>query len=68
MTKGRQYSKESNKRIREELKKRNLPIWKLADYFNVSESAIYAWLRHEMPEEKQEYIISVIESKVATEG
>lgn len=54
------YIKETNKPIREELEKANMPVWKLADLLNVSEMTAFRWLRKEMPEVRQQEICRMI--------
>ena len=50
----------NNDRIRKALKEKGLYFWNLADILGVSEPTITRWMRHEMPEDKQDQIIDAI--------
>lgn len=51
----------ANTRIREKVKESGLCLWQLADMLGISYDGLIRKLRHELPEEEQGYILSVIE-------
>ncbi len=53
----------TNEAIREVLKTHNVKLWQLADILNVSEMTVNRMLRHELPADKQNVIISLIENR-----
>lgn len=40
--------------------KNKVAIWMIADKLSVSENTLFRWLRHDLPEEKQQKIIKAI--------
>lgn len=50
----------NNIRIRQELKKKNLKHWELAERLAITEFTLSRWLRNELPDTEQEKIISII--------
>ena len=52
-----------NEKIREALKNNRIPLWQLADLLGVSESTVTRMMRHELPEEKREEILTIIRRK-----
>lgn len=50
-----------NVEIRDMITKNGLFLWQLADMLNVSESTVYRWLRHELPQERKKEIMSAIQ-------
>lgn len=48
--------------IREALKSANMRHWVLADELGIDESTLTRWLRHELPTDKKERIMKIIES------
>ena len=50
----------SNELIRNALRERCMYQWQLAELLGVSEPTLIRWMRHELPEEKQEEIVSII--------
>lgn len=50
-----------NVEIRDMITENGLFLWQLADLLNVSESTVYRWLRHELPQERKREIISAIQ-------
>ena len=48
--------------IREALKNANMRHWVLADELGIDESTLARWLRHELPKDKKERIMEIIES------
>ena len=51
----------ANKIIREELKERGVRHWELAHELGVSEQTLVRWLRFELSEERQLYMLIKIE-------
>ena len=52
-----------NSIIKEELKNNGWTFWQLADALGVSEATITRMMRHELPEEKREEILTIIRRK-----
>lgn len=50
----------ANQRIRKAFDETGLPKWKIADRLGIHYSTLCVWMRHEMPEEKQEKILRLI--------
>ena len=50
----------ANTEIRQELKNKNIPYWKIADKLGVHENTVIRRLRHELPEQEKEQIFSII--------
>lgn len=50
----------TNEKIRTALKERKMHQWELAERLGVSEPTFTRWMRHELPEEEQDRIVSVI--------
>ena len=48
--------------IREALKNANMRHWVLADELGIDESTLTRWLRHELPKDKKDRIMKIIES------
>ena len=42
----------ANKKLREYMKQNNVPYWKLAAAFGVTEQTVIRWLRIELPSER----------------
>ena len=59
----REKKSEPNQKIREAMKKSGLRYWQLADLIGISTGTLSVWLRHEMPEEKQERILQLIKEE-----
>ena len=57
----RNKSFETNKKVRDAIKKSGLMKWELADLMGIHHSTLSVKLRHEMPEEEQLRIIHMIE-------
>ncbi len=53
----------ANQRIREAMKEAGLLYWRLADLIGCSTWTLSVKLRHELPEEEQEKILSVIRAE-----
>lgn len=51
----------TNKRIRTSLSLYGIPVWMLADRYGKSENTMYRLFRHELPEDEQDRIITMIE-------
>lgn len=51
----------ANRTVREELKKHSVPFWKLGEKLNCHEGTIYRMLRSELPQEKQNELIRIIQ-------
>lgn len=51
----------TNEKIRTALKERKMHQWELAERLGVSEPTLTRWMRHELSEEEQDRIVSVIE-------
>ena len=50
-----------NMKVRQAVKKAKMPLWVLADLLDISEPTLFRWLRHELPEEKQENMLRLVE-------
>ena len=50
----------TNEKIRTALRERKMYQWELAERLGVSEPTLTRWLRHELPEDKQNQIVSII--------
>lgn len=48
--------------IREALKNANMRQWVLADELGIDETTLSRWLRHELPKDKKDRIMKIIES------
>ena len=57
--------RETNARVREALKKHKMYQWQLADLMGISEPSFTRLMRHELPEEKQNEMISLIDGTEA---
>lgn len=53
----------ANQKIREAMKESGFLYWKLADLIGINTSTLSVWLRHEMPEEKQQHILQLIRAE-----
>ena len=53
-----------NKKVRIKLLEHDLKQWELAKIMGVSEATVYRLLRDELPEEKQDQIVKLIESVI----
>lgn len=51
----------ANETIRTAMRIANLRQWQVADALGIHEATFCAWLRHELSEEKQQEILSIIE-------
>lgn len=56
--------KQNNLLVRQELKRRKVYMWQLADYLNISEVTMCKRLRHELPEAVQKDIVNKIREMV----
>ena len=56
--------KKNNLLVRNELKRRKIYMWQLADYLNVSEVTMCKRLRYELPEAVQKDIVNKIREMV----
>lgn len=61
-TQERRLDHMKNLDIREALKNANMRHWVLADELGIDESTLTRWLRHELPTDKKERIMKIIES------
>lgn len=61
--KRRRHFPRANIRIREAMTESGLRYWQLADLIGIGNSTLTIWMRHEMPEEKQEMIIQLIKAE-----
>lgn len=50
----------ANQDIREALKAKKIPLWRLGDALGVTEMTVIRKLRHELPAEEKERILKVI--------
>ena len=48
-------------KIKQAARMRNVPIWKIADKYGKAESTMYRLMRHELPPEEEERILSIID-------
>lgn len=51
----------SGSEVRSMLKKNGIKQWQVADKIGVSESTFIRWLRHALPEDKEQMILEAIE-------
>lgn len=63
---GRKPAEKRNVRVRDTARIKNVTLWRLAEEYGLSEAKFSVMLRHELPEEKQEELVSLIE-KIAEE-
>lgn len=56
-----------NKTIRDAIRIADLKHWEVADALNITPQTLCMWLRHELPEEKKQKILSAIE-KISKKG
>lgn len=63
---GRKPTVKNNVRVRDTARMNNVPLWRVAEEYGLSEAKFSVMLRHELPEETQEELISLIE-KIAEE-
>lgn len=54
-----------NKDIKEKIKAAGLHQYQVADLCGISETTLVRWLRYELPADKREMILSVIEKEGA---
>ena len=52
----------ANKEMRNALKRKGIPLWKIAEGLGVSEWTLGRWLRHDVDEELDRRIRNVVES------
>ena len=57
----------SNQKIRSEAKKNGVRLWQICEILEISEATMTRKLRHELPAEEKEKILSIIE-KLAKEA
>lgn len=50
-----------NEEIRRRLRSANIPLWKLGRELGVTEVTMVRWFREELPQEKRQRILKVIE-------
>ena len=50
----------NNQEIRIQAKANNIPLWKIAEAFGVTDSTFSKWLRKELPQEKKKKALEVI--------
>lgn len=55
------YENTANESIRNKLREYHIPLWELAYELHYSESTVCKWLRTELPDDKKEEIVQVIE-------
>ena len=51
----------ANKELRRLAKASGVPMWRVAKQIGISEVTLSRWLREELPQEKRELILSIIE-------
>ena len=54
----------ANQEIREEAKKRGVPLWARADRLGVSEATMTRMLRHELEEEQKRALLELVKQEV----
>lgn len=54
-----------NQDIRTAARQARVPLWKIADALSVSESTLTRMMRHELPKDKHDQIMSIIEKEAA---
>ena len=57
----------ANNTIREQARRNNVPLWKVADSLGISEATFFRWLRKPLDGEKQTNNLAVID-KLTTEA
>ena len=57
-----------NTLIKSELTKRNMKQWELAEIMNMNEFSLSRKLRHDLPEEEQRQIVSLIKEHEKKKG
>ena len=55
--------KETNREIKAAMKRHKMTYWQLADLLKVCESTVYRWFRHELSEDRKQYILALIEKE-----
>ena len=58
----------NNQRIKDALTKHNLKQWELAEIMKTSEFSLSRRMRHELPDDEQDRIVSLIEMHSAKVG
>ena len=53
--------REANKALRKQIEKSGIKQWQIADALGVADSTFTRWLRHELPEERKNEVLRVIE-------
>ena len=43
---------------------KRVPIWMIADKLGISENTLFRWLRHDLPDDKQQQILKAINDVV----
>ncbi|MBQ7868324.1 MAG: hypothetical protein IJ354_09280 [Clostridia bacterium] len=54
-----------NQEIRTAAKKLHVPFWKIADSLGISEATFTRMMRRELPKDKYDQIMSIIEKRAA---
>ena len=63
---GRKQMIKTNVRVRDTARMKNVPLWRLAEEYGLSEAKFSTMLRHELPDETQTELVSLIE-KIAND-
>lgn len=50
----------ANRKIRDAIYDKRLRNWEVADALKISEATFVRWMRHELPEDRQDQIVEVI--------
>ncbi len=62
MNKLKKDAKKANQSIRNALRQHGVTVWMLADAYGASEGTMYRLFRHELDQDEQSRIISMIEA------
>lgn len=65
-TRGRKSTTNNNIRVRTRAKEKHVALWQVAEEYGKSESKFSIMLRHELPEDTQNELISIID-RIANE-
>lgn len=52
----------ANRKIRDAIYDKRLRNWEVADALKISEATFVRWMRHELPEDRQDQIVEAIKS------
>ena len=58
----------TNEKVRAELKKHGMYQWQLADLLGTTDVTLSKWFRHELSEERQNELISIIRRGATNEN